>query len=208
MSLRHALLGLLSDHPASGYDLMRRFETSLSNVWPATQSQVYGELGKLAKGGLLEVAAEGPRGRKEYAITDDGLAELHRWLTETQPERMRRSEAMLRVFFLDQLTPVEAFTYLSTEAERAAGRHEALERLEKSVEWDEGPLSVNGRLALEYGLRFTAMYEEWARWAAAQVEARSGQDLTRSEPGGAPHREPAAQVLLDPEIVGEQSPDL
>ncbi|GAA3053757.1 hypothetical protein GCM10020000_39620 [Streptomyces olivoverticillatus] len=62
MSLRHAMLGLLADRPASGYDLMKRFETSLSNVWPATQSQVYGELGKLAKSGLLKVAAEGPRG--------------------------------------------------------------------------------------------------------------------------------------------------
>lgn len=173
MSLRYAMLGLLSERPASGYDLMKRFETSLTNVWPATQSQVYGELGKLAKAGLLEVAAEGPRGRKEYAITEEGLAELRHWLTEAPRERMRRSEAMLRVFFLNILTPLEAVTYLSTEAERAAGRHAGLKELEAAVDWGDDPLSVNGRLALEYGLRFTAMYEEWARWAAEQVQEKS-----------------------------------
>ncbi|MFI1799741.1 PadR family transcriptional regulator [Streptomyces sp. NPDC020379] len=171
MSLRHAMLGLLADRPASGYDLMKRFETSLSNVWPATQSQVYGELGKLAKGGLLEVAAEGPRGRKEYAITEAGRAELHSWLTEPDPQQARRSDALLRVFFLNHLTPLEATAYLLGEADRAAGQHGALEELEKKVDWGDDPLSVNGRLALEYGLRFTAMREEWARWAADEIAA-------------------------------------
>ncbi|GAA2708987.1 MULTISPECIES: PadR family transcriptional regulator [Streptomyces] len=183
MSLRHAMLGLLAEKPASGYDLMKRFETSLGNAWPATQSQVYGELGKLAKADLLEVVAEGPRGRKEYAITEAGRAELRRWLTETAPERTRRSEAMLRVFFLDLLTPLEAVAYLSGEAERVARQHAGMRELERSVDWSDGPLAVNGRLALEYGLRFTAMYEEWARWAAAQVEERIRQE--RSEEEGA-----------------------
>ena len=70
MSLSHVLLGLLADRPASGYDLLKRFEISLANVWPARQSQIYTELVQLAEGGLIKVAAEGPRGRKEYAITD------------------------------------------------------------------------------------------------------------------------------------------
>lgn len=33
MSLRHALLGLLSERPASGYDLLKLFETSLATAW-------------------------------------------------------------------------------------------------------------------------------------------------------------------------------
>ncbi|MEV4437395.1 PadR family transcriptional regulator [Streptomyces sp. NPDC049577] len=174
MSLRNAMLGLLAERPASGYDLMKRFETSLANVWPATQSQVYGELAKLSKAGLLEVSSEGPRGRKEYAITEEGLAELRHWLIETEPERIRRSDTLLRVFFLNLLTPVEALAYLTTEAERAAGRYAALKKLEESIEWDDDPLAVYGRLALEYGLRSTATHEEWARWAAEQIKERQG----------------------------------
>ncbi|MFI0717914.1 PadR family transcriptional regulator [Streptomyces sp. NPDC021224] len=169
MSLRHAVLGLLADRTASGYDLMKLFDSSLANVWPATQSQVYGELGKLASAGLLEVAAEGPRGRKEYTITDRGLAELRTWLIETRPDRTRRSDTLLRVFFLGLLSRVEAVTYLSLEADSAASEHAELERLEASVDWGEDRISVHGRLALEYGLRLTVMRQEWAEWARGQV---------------------------------------
>lgn len=172
MSLRHAVLGLLADRTASGYDLMKLFDSSLANVWPATQSQVYGELGKLAGAGLLEVAAEGPRGRKEYAITEWGLAELRSWLIDTRPDRTRRSETLLRVFFLGVLSRVEAITYLSLEADRAAAEHEELEGLEASVDWGDDQISVYGRLALEYGQRLTAMQQEWAEWARDQVAAR------------------------------------
>ncbi|MFF4365140.1 PadR family transcriptional regulator [Streptomyces sp. NPDC001594] len=169
MSLRHALLGLLSERPASGYDLLKRFETSLANVWPATQSQMYGELAKLAAAGLIGVSAEGPRGRKEYALTDEGLAELRHWLTETKPQRNTRSDVLLRVFFLGVLPAEQASAYLTGLMELSDQEYEALRALERSIDWGEDTLSVHGRIALEYGLRFNAMRRDWARWAAAQL---------------------------------------
>ncbi|MGW7607037.1 PadR family transcriptional regulator [Streptomyces sp. NPDC054766] len=169
MSLRHALLGLLSERPASGYDLLKLFETSLATAWPATQSQIYTELTKLAGTGLITVAAEGPRGRKEYALTDEGLAELRHWLTETKPQRNTRSDILLRVFFLGVLTPEQAHGYLAELIELSDQGYQSLRRLEESVDWDDGGLSVYGRIALEYGLRFNAMRREWAEWAAGQI---------------------------------------
>ncbi len=82
MSLRYAALGLLAQHPGSGYDLLKRFENSMANVWPATQSQLYGELNKLAEAGLIEVTDIGPRGRKEYRVTKAGREDLLRWMTD------------------------------------------------------------------------------------------------------------------------------
>ncbi|MFF0431763.1 PadR family transcriptional regulator [Streptomyces sp. NPDC004327] len=169
MSLRHALLGLLSERPASGYDLLKRFETSLANVWPATQSQMYSELSKLAANGLIDVSAEGPRGRKEYTLTDEGLTELRHWLTETKPQRNTRSDILLRVFFLGVLTPEQARGYLTELQELSEREYENLRRLESSIDWGDDRLSVHGRIALEYGLRFNAMRREWAQWAAGQL---------------------------------------
>lgn len=169
MSLRHALLGLLSERPASGYDLLKRFDTSLATVWPATQSQIYTELTKLAAAGLIAVAAEGPRGRKEYVLTEDGLAELRHWLTETRPQRNTRSELLLRVFFLGVVEPGQARAYLAELTEMSEREHAELEELTRAIDWDDGDLSVYGRIALEYGLRFNAMRGEWARWAAGQI---------------------------------------
>ena len=181
MSLSHALLGMLSVRQASGYDLMKSFDTSLANVWPATQSQVYGELNRLAETGLITVAAEGPRGRKEYALTDDGLAELRRWMLDPRPEPARRSEGLLRVFFLDVIPPGQGLEYLTRQAEGAAQRRAGLQALCDSLDWTlKDTVTTNGRLVLEYGLRLTAMYEDWARWAAEQVQNRS--DVTAGQP--------------------------
>jgi PadR family transcriptional regulator AphA len=186
MSLRHALLGLLVGRTASGYDLMKLFDTSLANVWPATQSQVYGELTRLADAGLLTVAAQGPRGRKDYALTDAGEQELRRWLTETRPEPNRRSDMLLRVFFLDLLSREQGLGFLVQQAEQAAAQHADLERLRESVDWSAaGMLTVNGRIALEYGLRLTAMQQEWARWAADQFRSAGSVDSAGSEATGA-----------------------
>lgn len=170
MSLRHALLGLLTDRTASGYDLMKLFDTSLANVWPATQSQVYGELTKMADSGLVAVVGQGPRGRKDYALTDDGVAELRRWLAEEPPEPQRRSDMLLRVFFLGQVGPEQSIEFFVQRADQAAAYHAELRRILDSIDWAEvGPLTKNGRIALEYGLRLTEMTEGWARWAAKEV---------------------------------------
>ncbi|WP_030762868.1 MULTISPECIES: PadR family transcriptional regulator [unclassified Streptomyces] len=169
MSLRHALLGLLSERPASGYDLLKRFETSLANVWPATQSQMYTELSKLAEAELINVSAQGPRGRKEYTLTGEGLTELRHWLTETKPQRNTRSDILLRVFFLNVITTDQARGYLTELMEMSEREYEDLRRLTDSIDWGDDPLSVNGKIALEYGLRFNAMRREWAAWAADQI---------------------------------------
>ncbi|MEW9531717.1 PadR family transcriptional regulator [Microbispora sp. NPDC049125] len=169
MSLRHSMLGLLAGGPASGYDLLKIFESSLNNVWSATQSQVYAELSRLADTGQIEVSAEGPRGRKEYAITEEGRAELRHWLTEVEPQPLRRNDMLLRVFFLDQLGPEEARRFLEQRAARAEQTRDELLELRETVNQGDDALHVYGSMALEWGLRFTAMQREWAEWAADRV---------------------------------------
>ncbi|WP_084955557.1 PadR family transcriptional regulator [Thermoactinospora rubra] len=170
MSLRHAVLGLLAESPSSGYDLLKMFDMSLANVWPATQSQVYGELAKLAADGLIQVTEEGPRGRKEYAITEEGRAELRRWIVEVEPNHVRRSDMLLRVFFLGQVDPGQARAYLRRQAELAAAEVARLEELARTLEGNEDDdLAVYGRLALEWGLRSSRMQREWAAWAEEQI---------------------------------------
>ncbi|TDD68025.1 PadR family transcriptional regulator [Actinomadura darangshiensis] len=172
MSLRHAVLGLIAEMDgASGYDLLKRFEISLGNVWPARQSQLYGELGKLDDAGLIEVAEEGPRGRKAYRITESGRAELHRWMVTVPAKPNRRDEGLLRVFFLGLLEPGEARHYLRGHAEGLGAYLDELSALEKDIEWGDDDLSVYGRLVMEYGKRFAVMRRDWAQWALEEIQA-------------------------------------
>ena len=179
MSLRHGLLGLLTDQPGSGWDLLKRFESSLAFVWPATQSQLYTELNRMAADGLVEASATGARNRKEYAITQDGRDELRRWITDVVPERNRRNDALLRVFFLWTVDRDAARAYLEREASAYKSFHDLLEQVKDSTHWDDSEFDRFGRIALENGLRSLAASEDWARWALGQLEPPRAQPRRR-----------------------------
>jgi DNA-binding PadR family transcriptional regulator len=83
VSVRHALLALLSEEPKYGLQLREEFEAHTGEVWPLNVGQVYTTLQRLERDGLVAVvdgesAEPGPQ--KAYRITDAGAAELGEWL--------------------------------------------------------------------------------------------------------------------------------
>jgi DNA-binding PadR family transcriptional regulator len=164
-----AALGLLAQQPGSGYDLLKTFENSMANVWPATQSQLYGELNKLADAGLIEVTHIGARGRKEYRITDAGRTELQRWVMSPEDDPPFRDASLLRVFLLGEIDPAQARRHMIAAAEHADSEVKRLQALSDSIDWTDGSLFF-GRAALEYGLRLRAMEGEWARWVVDEID--------------------------------------
>tara|TARA_B100000676_G_scaffold309027_1_gene371387 strand:+ start:1391 stop:1933 length:543 start_codon:yes stop_codon:yes gene_type:complete len=91
--LRHAILVLLQDQEASGYDLAREFANSIGLVWNATHQQIYLELGKLNDQNMVKfrhIPQDGKPDKKLYRITDEGRDELIRWLRKpAAPPRIR-----------------------------------------------------------------------------------------------------------------------
>lgn len=175
MSLRHALIGLLADQPASGWDLSRRFQDVLGSVWPAGHPQIYGELRKLHEDGLIEVAAEGPRGRKAYRATEAGVAEVRRWLTSTGPDHTIRLEALLRSAFFWLMTPAELADYLDREAayyQAVAARYRDLAAAKDRGEYGTSPQSKSLRMTVEAALRVTGALGDWTDWATQQPPPR------------------------------------
>src|SRR6478609_10314220 len=77
MSVRHALLALLSDGPKYGLQLRQEFEERTGEVWPLNVGQVYTTLQRLERDGLIESEGDDDAGpQKAYRITDDGDTEL------------------------------------------------------------------------------------------------------------------------------------
>ena len=167
-----AALGLLAQQPGSGYDLLKTFDKSMANVWPATQSQLYGELNKLADAGLIEVTHVGPRGRKEYRITRAGRAELQRWMMSPEEDPPFRDASLLRIFLLGEIEPEQARRHMVAVAEHAESEVKRLEALRDSIDWDDSDSLFFGRAALEYGLRRGAMEATWARWVIDEIGRR------------------------------------
>ncbi len=102
---QNALLGLLSLRSWTAYDLTGQMRRALRWVWPRSEANLYAALKRLSGSGLAEAIEEdagGRRSRTRYRITEEGRAEVGRWLGETEPEPPKiEAEAVLRVFLAD-----------------------------------------------------------------------------------------------------------
>jgi DNA-binding PadR family transcriptional regulator len=86
VSVRHALLALLSEGPKYGLQLREEFEARTGEIWPLNVGQVYTTLQRLERDGLVEsddTAPDGPQ--KSFRITAEGHHELASWL-RTPPD--------------------------------------------------------------------------------------------------------------------------
>ncbi|MGE5285936.1 MAG: PadR family transcriptional regulator [Micromonosporaceae bacterium] len=99
MSVRHALLALLSEGPKYGLRLQQEFEERTGEVWPLNVGQVYITLQRLERAGL--VASDGQDGagpQKRFTITAAGSAELADWLrTPASDIPPPRNELVIKV---------------------------------------------------------------------------------------------------------------
>src|SRR5262245_37291189 len=169
MSLRHALLGALADHPRTGYGLLKHFEQSLAYAWPASHSQIYPELARLRDEGLIEQTGSGARNSKTYAVTEEGLEEVRRWLRDTEPDRRVRSDAALRTFFLWLLEPDETRADVARERRYWSGQLDELEAI-KAGPRGPGRKEQAFGIALEGGIRSIRTRLEWLEWAERELE--------------------------------------
>lgn len=108
MSLRFALLALLTSRPMTGYDVSKQFSQSVAHVWHAPDSQIYPELNRMERDGLLEstVVPWGKKGtKKEYAVTEAGIAAFREWMDAPIEIRRQREPAYLKAAYLEWAEP-------------------------------------------------------------------------------------------------------
>jgi len=100
VALEHALLVALSEQPASGSDLARRFGRSIGFFWSATHQQIYRVLGRMDGDGWVtatEVAQTGRPDKKVYAVSPAGRDVLAAWLAEPTETQALRSELAVKL---------------------------------------------------------------------------------------------------------------
>ncbi|KAA1425083.1 PadR family transcriptional regulator [Mumia zhuanghuii] len=129
MELRHAVLGLLSIRPMSGYDLGRAFAGSVAHFWYADQSQIYRVLDRLAVDGAIEterVRQEKLPDRLVHSLTDAGRSELRDWLISPLEQDRPKEPFLARLFFAAALSDDEVARLLD---EREQETRKVLEQL-------------------------------------------------------------------------------
>ena len=108
MSVRHALLALLTEGPKYGLQLRQEFEARTGEVWPLNVGQVYTTLQRLERDGLVESDGDDEGPQKGFRITGRGEAELTAWL-RTPPDLSSppRDELVIKILIAMQVPHVE-----------------------------------------------------------------------------------------------------
>jgi DNA-binding PadR family transcriptional regulator len=110
VSVRHALLALLSEGPKYGLQLREEFEAGTGEVWPLNIGQVYTTLQRLERDGLAESDSDtdsaGPQRR--FRITQAGQQELADWL-RTPPDMTSppRDELVMKILVALRLPGID-----------------------------------------------------------------------------------------------------
>jgi DNA-binding PadR family transcriptional regulator len=182
MSLRYAVLAVLLDGPASGYDLTKRFDRSIATVWHATRQQIYAELAGLEAEGAVEAELV-PQVRRPdkrlFRVTERGRREVADWIGRPARPTSIKDEMLLRVqaagdadapallVSLDRWREeriLRLARYRQLQATLLAGRGE-----DEYLATTERP---GGYLTLLRGIALERENVDWAERVAAALRAR------------------------------------
>ncbi|NGO80992.1 PadR family transcriptional regulator [Streptomyces sp. YC504] len=145
MSVRHALLALLSEGPKYGLRLRQEFEERTGEVWPLNTGQVYTTVQRLERDGLVESdpddTVEGPQ--KLFQITEAGAQELDVWLRTPPPaDAPPRDELVIKVLVGLRLPGVDVRDVLQTHRRHTIAQMKQYTRLKEDAADDLSLLLV------------------------------------------------------------------
>jgi DNA-binding PadR family transcriptional regulator len=184
MSVKHALLALLSEGPKYGLQLRQEFESRTGEVWPLNVGQVYTTLQRLERDGLVESDDESDDGpQKVFRLTSDGGQELQAWL-HTPPDLSSppRDELVMKVLVAFGVPDIDVDQVIQVHRRYAVELMQQWTRLKEGADEDE----VGFALAVDAEL---FRLDSVVRWLdAAEARMRRASTQPRVAPAGPPVR--------------------
>jgi DNA-binding PadR family transcriptional regulator len=176
----YVILGMLLNGRRSGYEIKQKVDSSTRFFWAASYGQIYPELRKLAKAGLVEGESRptGGRRRTVYRLTDAGREELRRWL-DRPPDRLElRDEGLLKLFFAGAGEPGKAVEIIDAKQRLMEEKLAALCEIEPyaAAEASSDPFPY---LVLRYGLESSEWVIAWCERARAELAAAEAKSKKR-----------------------------
>lgn len=159
-----AVLGLLSQAPASGYQLAQQVDGAISNFWPMSRSNVYGELIRLEELGLVEasdVSQVKLPNKRVFRLTAAGGEALDAWLREPTFRKERRKNSLLvKMLFADRLTAEQVAGLVEAARQEADAERTRLAAIVAQL--DNIPSAHWARSTALFGLHHAEATLAWA----------------------------------------------
>ncbi len=110
MSIKLAILGILSWKPSTGYELKKIFEDSTFMYWSGNNNQIYKALISLEDEGFVTSEVfhqDSSPSKKIYTITDGGLKELKNWIVSSPDSPEIKKTFLVQLAWSDMLSDKE-----------------------------------------------------------------------------------------------------
>ena len=179
MALADAILACLTEHPMTGYELAKTFDSSIGFFWKADHQQIYRELAKLRERGHIqgrEVVQTGKPNKLVYTLTEEGRAAFRNWAARPSSRASIKDDLLVRIYALDAVDIEPLRADLMARLEHHRDRYERYERILKK-RFPQGVASradMGKLLGLRIGLRHERMVAEWCEEALSALSAMSG----------------------------------
>lgn len=177
-TLKYVILGLLMNKPMSGYDIYKEFEEALVEFWSAKHSQIYPELKKLVKEGLIEYetqVTEGKMVKKLYSITEEGKKDFIIWLNSDVPmESTPKDVFRLRMYFSKNINKEHMIELLESQLVQHKERRQYL--IKSTIKFEEKPQpgtdSFGDYIVLQGAILREKSYIDWLELALSYYKER------------------------------------
>jgi DNA-binding PadR family transcriptional regulator len=192
MSVRHALLALLSEGSKYGLQLRHEFEERTGEVWPLNVGQVYTTLQRLERDGLVASDGDGEDGpQKAFRITDAGVAELEQWL-RTPPDLSSppRDELVIKVLVAIRVPGVDVHEVIQAHRRHVVELMQEWTRIKRDASADEISLA----LVVDAELFRLDSVVRWLDAADSRLRRASADAPTPRAEQAARHQADAAEV--------------
>jgi len=187
MALRHAVLAVLLSGEFSGYQLAKVFDTGVANFWYAAPQQLYVELAKLERTGLVDgrlvIQLDRPN-KRVYTVTEAGVAELVRFAEVEAKPAVIRDDLLVKVHAVDRTDARAVVAQLEDRAVQAAAKVELFDGTLQTLrgDLDEDAFLATGERIGPYltclrGKRFEQENLDWCRRGADLIRARWGAEM-------------------------------
>lgn len=161
---RYAILGMLVEGPATGYEIKSFMGRSTVYFWRESDSTLYPMLKTLSEEGKVvsESAYVGKKRKEIFSITEAGIEEFNTWLKSPTGEETPRNEFLLKLFFVTDRR--EMTRLLQERLKQVQHRHEVYKAIEERLQGLPDFTRKAMRLtALRYGLAQLASEMQWLR---------------------------------------------
>lgn len=164
---RYAILGVLFQGPATGYEIKSFMGRSTAYFWRESDSTIYPMLKVLAREGKVvsEIAYVGKKKKEIFSITETGRGDFNAWLRSQTTEETPRNEFLLKLFFITERKEMKRL--FQERLEKAEKTYEEYKKIEERLEGlADFPQKMVRLKALKFGiaqldLEIRWLKEEW-----------------------------------------------